>query len=67
MDSNIERPEWLTDDVINMYKEFLNKAEPYTKEEIMDIPFDGDMYAEYDMDRIRAYDAQTILKKYDLL
>lgn len=67
MDSNTERPKWLTDEKIAQYREWLSKAEPYTEEEIMDIPFDGDMFAEYDMNRQLAYDAQTILKKYDLL
>ena len=47
MDSSIKKQP-LTDDEIKMYREWLSEAEPYTDEEIIDIPFDSE---DYDLDR----------------
>lgn len=57
-------PDKLTPEMIEMLQEWLKKAVPYTKQEIVDIPFDSQ---EYDSDRWKAYTAQTILKKAGLL
>ena len=63
MDSSIKKQP-LTDDEIKMYREWLSEAEPYTDEEIIDIPFDSE---DYDLDRYRANFAKEILTKYGLI
>ncbi len=67
MDSNTERPKWLTAEKIAQYKELLKNVEPYTEEEMVDIPFDGNVLAEYDIYRMHAYHVQKVLKEYGLL
>lgn len=63
MDSNTKKQS-LTDDEIKMYRKWLSKAEPYTDEEIIDIPFDSE---DYDLDRYKANAAKEILSEYGLL
>ena len=63
MDSNTKKQS-LTVDEIKMYRKWLSKAEPYTDEEIIDIPFDSE---DYDLDRYKANAAKEILSEYGLL
>ena len=63
-DTNVKRPEWLTDEVIAEWKAYVAECDnPYTKEEVIALPFDGD----YDMKRYRAYSAIEGLTKYGLM
>lgn len=65
MDTNINahNVEKLSDDEIKEYFEWLRYAEPYTDEEILELPFDDAM----DLYRMRAYTAKEVLKKNGLL
>ncbi len=64
--TNNQRPEWLTDETIHEYKKLLNEIEPYTDEEVLDIPFDAQP-GDFDFDRFRAYHAKKVLEKYGFL
>lgn len=69
MDSNtnIKRPEWLTDDIVERLKDNLSRAIPYTDEEykkaVAEMWFD-DPYID---PKMIAYDAKKILKEYGLI
>ena len=64
MNSNIKRPEWLTDEVIERYKVYLAECDnPYTDEELDEIGLD----AMLDIERLRAYHARIVLEKYNLM
>jgi hypothetical protein len=54
----------LTDEEIEKYKKRLMKAEPYTQEDVDNIPFDT---LDYDWDRMDAYDAKKALEQAGLL
>lgn len=56
MESNISKYN-LTKEEIDMYKECLEKAKPYTPEELYELELDGD----YDSDRMDATTANKIL------
>lgn len=56
MESNISKYN-LTKEEIDMYREYLKKAKPYTQEEFNELEFDG----EYDPDRMDATTANIIL------
>ncbi len=49
---------------IACYKRQLEIAEPYTYEEIVDIPYDS---CDFDLDRICAYNAQRALREAGIL
>ena len=66
MESNtsIKRPEWLTDDVIAEWRSWAAACDnPYTKEEVLSLPFDGGQ----DPKRYRAYIAIDGLTQYGLM
>lgn len=64
MNSNIKRPEWLTDEVVERYKEYIAECDnPYTEEEMEEIPLDGMV----DIVRWRAHHARIVLEKYGLM
>lgn len=66
MDSNtyLQRPDWLTDELIKDLKDQLDDCpNPYTAEEARNIPLDGDM----DLKRYNAYTAKKILAKYGFM
>ena len=66
MESNTstKRPEWLTDDVIAEWRAWIAACDnPYTKEEVIALPFDGDR----DMKRYRAYSAIEALTEFGLM
>lgn len=54
----------LSDDLIVFFKKCLEEAEPYTYEEIINIPADS---TDYDPKRRSAYMAQKALKEAGLL
>lgn len=56
MESNISKYN-LTKEEIDMYREYLKKAKPYTQEEFNELEFDG----EYDPDRMNVTTANIIL------
>lgn len=49
---------------VSEYKEWLRRYEPYTYEEIINIPFDSQ---EYDIGKYKAFVAQKALKEAGLL
>lgn len=53
-----------SDEEIKKFKKLLEKAKPYTQKEIDDIPFDS---CDFDIDRMRAFNAQRALKELGLL
>lgn len=65
LDTNIStaNDKKLSEDEIKTCWQWLESAEPYTDEEILELPFDGDV----DLYRMRAHTAQKILKKHRLL
>ncbi len=66
MESNTypPRPEWLTDEQIEVLRQCLRECpNPYTEEDIKNWIYDGDM----DVRRSNAYTAKRILTKYGLL
>lgn len=64
MNSNIPKPDWLTDELIEELKIDIAKCEnPYTDEEMEKIDFDGYI----DWDRYNAAAAKDILSKYGII
>lgn len=63
MDLSISLPDWLTDDIVKMYRQNLSLAEPYSEEEFDNIPLDG----KFDVKRYKAYSAKKTLEKYGLI
>ncbi len=66
MESNMssKRPEWLTDELIDSFRETLRQCpNPYTDEDMRHWQYDG----ENDMLRRNARTAKQILTKYGLL
>lgn len=67
MDSDIKQkeiPDRLTPEKIKFYKYLLEKATPYTEEEVEEIGVDS---TDYDIDRMLAYNAKWLLTQYGLL
>ena len=61
---NTKLPDWLTDDQIKTFKQYLKSCpEPYTEKEIKELELD----ASFDIKRHEAYLAKKILVKYGLL
>ena len=64
LNTDIKRPDWLTDDQIKTFKQYLKSCpEPYTEKEIKELELD----ASFDIKRHEAYLAKKILVKYGLL
>ena len=61
---NIQIPDWLTEDEINRLRKCVSSCDnPYTEQEMQDIPLDGF----WDISRLEAYEAKRVLQKYGLL
>lgn len=63
-DSNIRRPDWLTESEIERLKSYIASCpSPYTKEEVANLSLDGNV----DIIRWQAYEAKRILTKYGVI
>ena len=63
MNSNIPKPDWLTDELIEELKDSISKCDnPYSDEEMEKIDFDGYI----DWGRYNAAAAKDILSKYNI-
>lgn len=54
----------LTEEEIKMFRDHLSRATPYTQKEIDDMPLD---ICDFDLNRMRAFNAQRALKEAGLL
>ena len=64
LNKDIKRPDWLTEEAIADMRHDLELCDnPYTKEEVLDLEYDG----WYDARRYNAYLAIDILSEYGLL
>ena len=63
MESNILKPDWLTDEVIeNLRNDIVNCPDPYTKEDIEKWGLDE----AFDVERLNAYEAIDTLTHYGI-